>query len=180
MNALAVMLLMGPGEIPVSGLDECEQFELTEKIKEEAKRLGIVDERELSSFFVREDEFESDLDILRRRWDDLKDSPPIEFFDQFPSQEWCRVQCDLNRNIRCWLESESLIHPHRAFVFWSAMQENNVLYQFWANLRDAKNDSYYLSSRRAAGKRAMDVLERTGYSLSHLPPAIPVWRWEAK
>ncbi|MFO0797120.1 MAG: hypothetical protein U0804_06550 [Gemmataceae bacterium] len=145
-----------------------------------ALRLEILDERETRYVLSRLEDFETDLDLLRRRHADLRDAPPLADADRLPLREAVNQLVQYNRTYRQHLESRQAWEADRADVIGVALAETDRLYKVWDAVRDARCEFYYVTVRRQALKRLRDALGDTAYVATDLPPHVPAWRFQGR
>jgi hypothetical protein len=142
-----------------------------------AIRLEILDERETRYVLARAEDFETDLELLRRRYQDLRDAPPLADADRFPGREAVNHLIQFNRTYRTHLEGRQAWEADRAEVIGVALSETDRLYRVWDAVRDARCEFYYVTVRRQALKRLREALGDQAYEVADLPPHVPAWRF---
>jgi hypothetical protein len=60
------------------------------------------------------------------------------------------------------------------------LRETDDLYRVWDAIRDARCESFYITTRRMALKRLRDLIGPEAYYAGHLPPYVPTWRFQEK
>jgi hypothetical protein len=148
-----------------------------EAIHKTAIRLEILDERETRYVLARVEDFEADLDLLRRRNQELHDAPPLADAARFPGRDAVNQLIQFNRTYRTFLEGRQTWEADRAEVIGVALAETDRLYRVWDAVRDARCEFYYVTVRRQALKRLRDGLGDTAYETADLPPHVPAWRF---
>jgi len=142
-----------------------------------ALRLEILDERETRYVLSRLDDFECDLDLLRRRYADLRDAPRLADADRLPVRDVVAQLIQFNRTYRQHLELRQAWEADRADVIGVAVAETDRLYKVWDAVRDARCEFYYVTVRRQALKRLRESLGEAAYEATDLPPHVPAWRF---
>ncbi|HYH66152.1 MAG TPA: hypothetical protein VD866_15775, partial [Urbifossiella sp.] len=112
-----------------------------------ALRLEILDERETRYVLSRLDDFECDLDLLRRRYADLRDAPRLADADRLPVRDVVAQLIQFNRTYRQHLELRQAWEADRADVIGVAVAETDRLYKVWDAVRDARCEFYYVTVR---------------------------------
>jgi hypothetical protein len=138
----------------------------------------ILDPREVRYILSRPEDFSADLNLLRRRWRDLADAPPLCDGIRFPDRDTVNALLAFNRAYRQHL---SLRQPVELAHWWdlrAALQETDLLYQIWDTVRDARCDYYYVTVRRHALKKLRELLGDEAYYNGWLPPHVPLWRFQ--
>jgi hypothetical protein len=130
---------------------------------------------------ARVEDFQADLDLLRRRHVELADAPRLADSFRFPDRRLVNELVRFNRAYRKHLETRQVWESDRAEVIRVVVLETDRLYRVWDAVRDARCDFYYVTVRRQALKRLQDLLGPDAYAAGELPPYVPEWRFnEAK
>jgi hypothetical protein len=173
---LAVAALTAP-----AGCGECESLRehacLTRPVLTLALTWEILDPREQRSVLTRPDDLEGDLPMLRRRYQDLADAPPVIDGMRFPNRECAAELLAFNRAYHA-----HMLRLHDAEVqkrpdVEDALAETDKLYRIWDLVRDARSELYYVSVRRQALAALREALGPACYASGALPPHVPVWRF---
>jgi hypothetical protein len=175
---MAMVLLVAPPGSPAPEITTEEFPALQAALHQCGVEWEILDPRETKYVLTRHEDFQSDLDLLRKRYQDLKDVPKIADAQRFPERAVVNEMLSFNRQFRKHLESTSLIESHRANYFGMAMRETDRLYQIWDSVRDARCDFYYVTVRRQAMKKLKCLVGGESYFAGDLPPYIPTWRFQ--
>jgi hypothetical protein len=138
----------------------------------------ILDQRELRYILARPEDFLSDLNLLRRRFHDLVDAPPLHDCLRFPDRERVNDLLAFNREYRRNLSIRQPVELARWWELREALQETDHLYQVWDTVRDARCDYYYVTVRRHALKKLRQLLGEDAYYNGRLPPCVPLWRFQ--
>lgn len=148
-------------------------------LQQEAISLEILDRREVINILAKPGEFVNDLNILRRRYADLKDAPPLIVSSQYPDKDFCRNLLAFNREYLAFLNNTRWLAPSSLWEdYREAEAETNLLYTIWDAVRDSKCDFYYITARRSALKKLRDEYLGPGaFYAGWLPPPVPVWRF---
>ena len=174
---LAGILLTTPPGTPES-CPPAEQFPaLRDSILQLAVEWEILDPRETRYMLTRPEDYCSDLNVLRRRYHELKDAPRVGECYRFPDRKHVNELVRFNRSYRKHLESRQQFEIDRADTFREVMQETDRLYQVWDAVRDSRCDFYYVTVRRQALKKLKELLGEDAYQFAELPPHVPVWRF---
>ncbi len=137
----------------------------------------ILDERESKYILAKPDEFSVDINLLRKRYQELKDVPRIADAMRFPDRESVNEQIRFNRAYRKTLDNRQILETDRATELQTAVRETDRLYCVWDSVRDARCDFYYVTVRRHALKKLRDSLGEDAYNVGDLPPVVPTWRF---
>ncbi|MCS6851427.1 MAG: hypothetical protein NZ700_09710 [Gemmataceae bacterium] len=174
---LAVALLTSPPETPEPPVSP-EMFPaLQAAVQELATQWEILDPRERRYILVRPEDFSADLNLLRRRYQELADAPPLADSLRFPDRDTVSDFLAFNRSYRHYIEVRQPVELSRWSEFRSVIQETDHLYQIWDTVRDARCEYYYVTVRRQALKKLRDLLGEDDYYRGHLPPYVPIWRF---
>jgi hypothetical protein len=142
-------------------------------------RLEILDPRETRYLLTRSEDLNADLNLLRRRYRELRDAPALNDSLRFPDREVVNDLLAFNRAYRQALGLRQPVELARWWELREAMQETDSLYQIWDTVRDARCDYYYVTVRRQALKKLREAIGEDAYYGGNLPPYVPVWRFEA-
>jgi hypothetical protein len=174
---LAVAVLTappGPGEgcPPVQKLAG-----LAPTVREAALSWELLDPREVGHVLARSEDFDSDVQFLRQRYQRLAGAPPAGDCLRFPTRATIHDLIAFNRAYHRHLSRRRDAGcPCRAEVE-AALRETDELYRVWDLLRDARCECYYVTVRRQALLELRDKLGPTAYYSGRLPPHVPVWRF---
>lgn len=166
---LALLLAVLPAEGAAS------YFPVAPAVRELALSAELLDPREVRYVLTRSEDFDSDLKLLRRRYHELADAPPLCDCQRFPDRSAISDLLAFNRACRQHLDSRQAIELVHWWELREAIQETDHLYQVWDTIRDARCDYYYVTVRRQALKRLRDTLGPEAYYTGCLPPHVPVW-----
>jgi hypothetical protein len=138
----------------------------------------LLDAREVRYVLARQEDFTSDLNLLRRRYSDLVDAPPAQDGCRFPDRATVNEYLAFNRAYRQHIDMRQPGEPARWWELRTALQETDYLYQVWDTVRDARCEYYYVTVRRQALKRLREMLGEEAYYSGRLPPYVPTWRFQ--
>ena len=142
-----------------------------------AVEMEILDERETRYVLARPDDFEADLNLLRRRYVDLADAPKLGEAGRFPDRRAVSEYITFNREYRKTLETRQVWESDRADLIRVVVLETDQLYKVWDAVRDARCEFYYVTVRRQALKRLKEVIGDEAFANADLPPCVPEWRF---
>jgi len=174
---LAAALLTAPPGTPEQAPPPEQWAGLQAAIHQTAVRWEIMDPRETRYVLSRPEDFEADLNLLRRRYVDLADAPPLADGSRFPDRRTVNDLIRFNRAYRKYLETRQVWESDRADALRVAVLETDRLYRVWDAVRDARCEFYYVTVRRQALKKLKEMLGDEGYALGELPPYVPEWRF---
>ncbi len=138
----------------------------------------ILDPREVRYILTRDEDFQSDLNLLRRRAQDLEDAPLLHECMRFPSRAQVTDLLAFNRAYRQHLEERRALEITSNWDYHETMTEVDRLYQIWDNIRDTRCDYYYITVRRQALKKVRDAVGVQAFYNGTFPPHVPVWRFQ--
>lgn len=174
---LAVVLLSNPpgGKDPPN-LDAF-QVSLQHPLQQVALQFEILDPREIRYILARSEDFVTDLQLLRRRYHELANAPPVIDSFRFPERDVVNDMLAFNRAYRQHIDVRQPVELVHWWELRTALQETEHLYQVWDQVRDARCDYYYVAVRRQALKKLRDLIGEEAYYTADLPPSVPSWRF---
>jgi hypothetical protein len=137
----------------------------------------VLDTRETRYVLARPEDFPADLKLLRRRYRELADAPPLHDCMRFPDRALINELLAFNRTYRQHLDNRQALEQTYWWELREAVQETERLYQVWDTVRDARCDYYYVTVRRQALKKLRETIGEDAYWGGCLPPHVPVWRF---
>jgi hypothetical protein len=146
-------------------------------IHETAVSWEILDPREMRYVLAQPDDFQTDLDFLRKRRVELADAPPVADADRLPDRRLMNDYIQFNRAYRKNLDMRMLWEADRADRIGEVVRETDRLYKMWDAMREAKCDFHYVTYRRQSLKKLKDALGPEAYMAGEMPPYVPEWRF---
>jgi hypothetical protein len=141
-------------------------------LQQTALSLELLDPREVRYVLARREDFEADLPFLRRRYQDLRDAPPLADVWRFPPPEIAGRHLAHNRVVRRELAlRRDAMGGHLGYDY--AVAEAERLYKIWDAARDAGSEFYYVSVRRQALALLRQMIGPEAYHQGELPPPFP-------
>jgi hypothetical protein len=140
-----------------------------------AIELEIMDPREARWVLTRPEDFQADVRMLRRRYQELADAPLVVDAWRFPDRDTVNQCLAFNRAYRQNVEAQWA--PAREWETGEALGEVDRLYRIWDSVRDAQGDYYYITARRAALKSLRDTIGAEAYARGDLPCHVPLHRF---
>ncbi len=140
----------------------------------------LMDPRETNFLFNRYEDMKSDLEILRKRHQDLKGALPVADSRRFPERTAVNDMISFNRALRNHIDSRQYIETDRGDMYRTMLRETDDLYKVWDSIRDARCESFYVTTRRLALERLRDQIGAESYYAGKLPPYVPTWRFQEK
>jgi hypothetical protein len=138
----------------------------------------LLDKREIPYVFCRPQEWEQDLSLIKRRYTQLKDAPPVEDCARFPDRTLVAELLAFNLKYRQQLEVDQRLDLVNTEWYQSALSETDALYRIWDTVRDSRTEYYYISVRREALNKLRSEVGVEAYYSGKLPPHVPVWRFK--
>jgi hypothetical protein len=174
---LAVTLLTTPPDTPEPLPSPEEWPALQAALVAVAIDWEVLDRRETRYVFARLEDFEDNLNLVRRRYRDLRDAPLLSDCQRFPDHRTVNELLGFNRAYRRQLDARQPLDQDRGDLLRAALRETDELYQVWDSVRDARCEYYYVTVRRQALKRLRCLLGCDDYATGALPPFVPIWRF---
>jgi hypothetical protein len=175
--ALAVALLTAPPDKAERPAPLPEFATVRPTLQVLAVSWELLDPRECRYVFTRAEDLANDLKLLRRRWHDLADAPPLHDCMRLPDRALVNELLAFNRAYRQHLDSRQSLELTYWWDLHESLQETDRLYVIWDTVRDARCEYYYVNVRRLALKRLRETLGPGAYYCGKLPPHVPVWRF---
>lgn len=138
----------------------------------------LMDDRETRYVLARAEDWDGDLNLLRRRHAELADAPKLADADRFPGAEAVNEAIRFNRAYRKNLEVRQQWEADRSDAIRAAVSETDRLYRAWDAVRDARCPFYYTTVRRHALKRLKDMVGDEAFAAGEMPPYVPEWRFQ--
>ncbi len=174
---LAATLLSAPAGTPEQTPPQTSWTTARDAIHKVAINWEIMDEREARYVMAARDDYQADLDLLRRRREELADAPRLADCRRLPSRDIVSDFLRFNRAFRKTLEERAEWELDRATLYHNVMRETDRLYRQWDAARDAQCDFYYVTVRRTALKKLRDSIGTEAFSNGQMPPYVPDWRF---
>jgi hypothetical protein len=174
---LAAMLLSAPAGTPEQLPQPDRWPAIQAALQKTALDWEILDPRETRYILAKAEDFQEDLDFLRRRRTDLADAPKIWESDRLPDRRIVSDYIQFNRAYHTYLETRMAWEADRACLIYEALTETEQMYKLWDAIREAKGDCHYITVRRLALKRLRDGVGQAAYDAGELPPYVPEWRF---
>jgi hypothetical protein len=175
---LAVVLLTAPPDTLPAPHDPALCTSLREPLRALAIQWEILDPREAPFMLARPEEFPDDLNMLRRRYQELADAPSVHDALRFPTRAVVTDYLDFNRSYRRYLDMRQPVDRARWWEYQTALEETEQLYHIWDTVRDARCECYYVHIRRRALKSLRSMIGDEDYYAGKLPPYVPLWRFQ--
>lgn len=151
--------------------------EIRDSVHKLAVDWEILDARETRYILSRPDDFTADINLLRRRYQELNDAPRVADSFRFPDRSSVNDLVRFNRAFRKHLDQRHELETDRCEELRTVMKETDRLYQVWDAVRDARCEFYYVTVRRQALKKLKEMLGEESYETGTLPPNVPTWRF---
>lgn len=176
---LAAALLTAPVGTPEQAPTEERWVAVRDALHKTAIRWELMDPREIRYILSSREDFDADLNLLRKRHVELADAPKLAACRRLPERKMVNDLIKFNREYRTHLEERQMWEADRADVLHAAMQETDRMYRQWDAIRDAQCDFYYVTVRRAALKKLRDAIGEEAFTAGRLPNYVPDWRFAA-
>jgi hypothetical protein len=137
----------------------------------------LMDSREVGFLMARPEDFAADLPILRRRYGELAEAPPLSDCLRFPDRRLAAELLEFNRAYRQHLVRRESVEVTGRAELDTAIAETDALYGVWDAVRDAGSEGYNITVRRQALLSLRNAIGPEAYFTGRLPPHVPVWRF---
>ena len=137
----------------------------------------LIDPREEGLLFARVSDFPCDIELVRRRYAELIDAPPVCDAYRLPTKDTAGELLVFNRTYYATLKQRRDLLGDNVGAVVPAMAETDRLYRIWDLVRDAGSDCYYVSVRRQALLALRQAIGVEDFANANLPPHVPVWRF---
>ena len=174
---MAAMLLSAPVGTPEQVPPPDRWPVIQAALHQTAKDWQILDERETRYVLAQPEDFQADVDFLRKRRADLADAPLLVDAMRLPQRQLMDDYIHFNRAYHKHLETRLVWEGDRADIISEAIRETDRLYRLWDAMREAKCDYHYVTYRRLALKKLKEALGEEAYMAGTLPPYVPDWRF---
>ena len=125
--ALAAALLTTPPEVPDPPPDAEDWPAIQEAIQSLAVEWEILDPREVRYVMARVEDWDNDIALLRRRYQELKDAPKLCDAQRFPDRNTVNELLAFNRAYRRHLDSRQALEQDRGHNLRTALKETDYL-----------------------------------------------------
>lgn len=181
MKATAFLLLSMITDAPATLPENSQEAALLMKaIQDVAIEEEIMDPREAHYLMVNPENFSSDLELLRHRYQDLSTAPPLNDAWMFPPAPMLSIGVALNREYYRHLELRLSYELDNEQGLRRAVRETDEHYRAWDHARDAVADYYYVNVRRNALRYLKTTLGHEHYYRGQLPPPVPLHLFEER
>ncbi len=169
--------IQSPVNSPVSPIPP-EKFDAISKaVHLVAIEWQIMDERESRYICSKQEQFQEDVNFLRKRLNDLKDTPMIEDACRIPEKKLLDDAIAFNRQYKSHLDLRVIWEADRAHVLNEAIQETEYLYRLYDAMRESKCDFHYVSYRRLSLAKARKYMGEVAWEKGEIPDCVPIWRF---
>ncbi len=175
--AVAFLLLTSPPGLPEAAPEPARWAEVQDSVQKLAVKWEILDPRETRYILARPEEFGIDINLLRRRYQEMKDVPHLADAQRLPDRHTASDLIQFNRAFRKTLDTRKTLETDRTDEWLTVMAETDRLYQVWDSIRDARCDFYYVTVRRNAMQKLKTLIGDEAWDAGEMPPGVPVWRF---
>jgi hypothetical protein len=137
----------------------------------------ILDRRETRYILTKLEDFQDDLDFLRKRRADLTEAPTVVEAERFPDKVTINDYIRFNRAFRRNMELRGAWETDRADFIREVINENERLYRIWDTMRDARSDLHFVTTRRVALLKLRDLIGVEAFASGDPQPYVPDWRF---
>jgi hypothetical protein len=175
---LALALLSAPAEITEGSESARAYAHARTALQALAVEWEVLDPKEVCYILARAEDFVADLLLVRRRFQELSQAPPLGDAQRFPDRNLVNELLTANRAYQQFLGVRQPVELAHWWELRAALQETERLYQVWDKVRDAHCEFYYVTVRRQALKDLRGLIGDDAYYSAKLPPSVPVWRYQ--
>jgi hypothetical protein len=151
---------------------------LAPTIQQLAVAWEILDRHEVAYVLARKEDFHSDMALLRQRFEDLHDAPPLHDSMRFPPRQVVSDLLTFNRTYREHVEKCQIAGASPSPDQQEVLNEVDRLYTIWDAIRDCRCEYYYITVRRQALKKVRELIGDDAFYNGNYPPHVPVWRFQ--
>lgn len=171
---LALSLLTASPDSPITvGADPI----IMASLQAVAVRLEVMDPRELRYVLARLEDFQSDVKLLRRRFHDLRGAPLLIDSERFPNRDIVSQWLAQNRVYQSHLLVKQDIYKDFYWEYNNVINDNDWLYKVWDTVRDCRCEYYYVTVRRQALRKLIELVGPECYYSGVLPPPVPLYAY---
>lgn len=172
----AALLLTAPETAPVPAVEPQQWQMLRRSVRVLALQWELLDPRE--DRFQRPEHFALDVNVVRRRHQELVAAPRLQDGCRFPDKASVGQMLTFNRNYKRHLELMKPLLPDQSATVRAALNETDQLYRIWEKVYDARSEIYYIPVRRQALQQLRELVGDEAYYTGQLPPHVPIWRFQ--
>ena len=176
---LSAMLLLSPLEMSDSEKSIQDEADLSPFVQAIALNFEILDPREHQYILLRSSDFQSDVKLLKKRYNELYDAPLVFDSMRFPDRLVIQEMLGFNRVYRHHLSARVHLEPAFGEDLHAFIKETDHLYQVWDYIRDSRCEYYYITVRRHALKKVLESIGTEAFYNGVYPPSVPTWRFAA-
>jgi hypothetical protein len=173
----AAMLLSAPMGTPEAAPTPERWPAVRDALHQTAVDWEILDSRERRYVLTKREDFQDDLDFLRKRRAELAEAPRVAEAERLPDRLTINDCIRFNRSFRKNMEIRSAWESDRADFIREVIDENERLYKIWDAIRDAKSDMHYVTTRRIALLKLRDMIGLDAFASGEAMPYVPDWRF---
>lgn len=146
---------------------------LAKALTQEAVRLEILDQREVRYVLMRAEDFQADLNLIRRRVQSLADAPHLDTAPMLSREEITEL-IGVNRAYHRHLSVRQAVELHHYWEIKDLLGTTDQLFNTLDAARDAQCLYYYVTARRQALRKLRDAIGPEAFYAGRLPFPIPV------
>jgi hypothetical protein len=120
---------------------------MREGLKRAALELGVIGANE-QWYYFHLNNFGDDLLQLQKRYEKIKDAPPLGDARRFPTKQVCKDLLDFNRQYYQYLETQYWVAwAHQRPIIDAAKRETDQLYRIWSLVQTAQEEANITARR---------------------------------
>lgn len=151
---------------------------LREALQKQALADEVVDPREARYILARDQDLKHDLALVGKRYVELAGAPSLAWLGQFPGHEYAVACVSFNRSYYGFLTTQAAVRLKEREWYDETICQTEKLYQLWDAVRDAQTGYYYVTVRRAALLKVLEMVGEEDFCAGRLPPCVPLWRFQ--
>lgn len=169
---MAIVILTTTKDVPETYFGN-----IAEPLRFTAVCMQALDQRELKYYLAKQQDFTIDLKNVRQRVKDIQHAPSLDNVYLFPyCQDQIILYVQLNRAYKRHLETMLELYPNDERIV-ETLKDVDALYRAWDSLRDAINPYYYVTARRMALAKLVELIGQDAFSNGCMPPPVPIWKF---
>lgn len=174
--AVATVLLQCPPETPVPWF--LNTAEMRAALRQVSVQAELLDAKETGCILAKAEEFAENVNLLRRRHQELWDAPPIWDATRYPDATVIGELLQANQSYRAYLVANQAFYRYKYWDYQVVIQETDLLYRIWDTVRESRCEHKLVTCRRAVLKKLRDeYIGPEMYYAGALPPNVPIWRF---
>lgn len=178
---IAVVVLLGdPDEAPRFQPTPEEFPAIAAAVNQLALDLEIEDPREAKYLLAKPEDWNSEINILCRRYQYLKDAPPLSDFERLPTRETAMALKIFNREVKAYWLPFTAIPGDKGRAARDVVDEIDRCWVLWDAISDAGCIYYYVQVRREYMAKLRHLIGPDNYNAGRWPDHVPMWLFEER